>query len=177
LLLTIAGGVATALERLRFFELEQMRRAEAEALREATAALTATVELPEVFETILSTLSKLVPCTSSSIELIDGDQVEIVAQYGFPTGHNFIGTRFTHEPNRWGTDLWEPILLADVHADERFRKIAGTEYIRGWMGVPLIAQDILIGYLTLCQPGRGRHRKCAHHPRRETADADHRSAG
>ncbi|MEW6401558.1 MAG: GAF domain-containing protein, partial [Chloroflexota bacterium] len=149
LLITIAGGVATALERLRFFELEQMRRAEAEALREATAALTATVELPEVFETILQTLSKLVPCASTSIELIDGDQVEIVAQCGFPREYNIIGTRFPHEPNRWGTDLWEPIILADVQADERFRKLAGTEYIHGWMGVPLIAQDMLIGYLNL----------------------------
>ena len=26
-----------------------------------------------------------------------------------------------------------------------FEKLEGTEYIRGWMGVPMIAQDKLIG--------------------------------
>jgi PAS domain S-box-containing protein len=149
LLNTIAGGLATALEKLQLFESEKKRRREADALREATAALTNSIDLDKVYETILQSLGKLIPYTSASIELIDNDYVEIVAQKGLPGDREFVGKKYPFHRGKWGTDLWNPIIIPDVQQDDRFEKLAGAEYIRGWMGVPLITEGKLIGYLNL----------------------------
>ncbi|MBI5839103.1 MAG: GAF domain-containing protein [Chloroflexi bacterium] len=149
LLNTIAGSLATALERLQLFELEKRRRKEAETLRRVTAALTTSVELNETYETILNSLSKLVEYTSASIELVKGEYLEIVAEHGLPKDRQFIGKTYLFRAGKWGTGLWNPVIIPDVQIDDRFEKMPGTEYIRSWMGVPLITQDKLIGYLNL----------------------------
>ncbi len=149
LLQTFANQAAVAIENGRLFETQRRRRQEAEALREATASLTATVQFDELFEIILSTLAKLIPYTSASIELVDGDQAEIAAQHGLPQGNQMVGARYPYEHDKWGTGMWQPIIVADVRLEERFTKLPGSEYIRGWMGVPLIAQEKLLGYINL----------------------------
>jgi len=149
LLNTIAGGMTTALEKLQLFELEKKRRKAADSLREATAALTSSVEPRRVFDVILDTVLKLVACKSASIELIEGDTVEIVAERGLPLEHQYVGIRYPSQSRNWNIDLWNPIIIPDVHQDDRFEKLPGTEYIRSWMGVPLITQDKLLGYLNL----------------------------
>ncbi len=149
LLTTIAGTLGTAIERMRLLGSEQKQRREAETLREATAALTTTIELPELYKIILDALSKLVSYTSASIELIDRADAEIVAARGLPEKLGFVGRKYAARPDEWGLDFRKPIILDDALLEERFEKVEGTEYIRGWMGVPMIAQDRLIGYLNL----------------------------
>jgi PAS domain S-box-containing protein len=145
----IAGTLGTAIARIRLLNTEQRRRREAENLREATAALTKTIELDKLFDIILESLGKLVSYTSASIEVIDLEQAEIVASRGLPERHENIGKKYGFRPGKWGIDIDRPIIIPDVRADERFEKFEGAEYIRGWMGVPMLAQDNLIGYLNL----------------------------
>ncbi len=149
LLTTIAGTLGNAIERIRLLATEQKQRLEAENLREATAALTTTIELDRLFEIILDSLSKLVPYRSASIELISKDQARLVAGRGLPADHDYIGHTFFSDPGRWAQDVRNPIILVDAQQDDRFTKMQGTEYIRGWMAVPLISQDELIGYLNV----------------------------
>ena len=146
---TIAGTLGTAIARIRLLNTEQKRRQEAENLREATSALTRTIELDKLFDIILESLAKLVSYTSASIEVVDLEQAEIVASRGLPEGHEYIGKKYGFRPGKWGIEIDRPIILPDIQADERFEKYEGTEYIRGWMGVPMLAQDNLIGYLNL----------------------------
>src|SRR5690606_16189818 len=40
-------------------------------------------------------------------------------------------------------------IIGDIQKDDRFVKFEQTRYIRSWMGVPLIAQDKLIGFLNI----------------------------
>jgi PAS domain S-box-containing protein len=146
---TIAGTLGTAIARIRLLNTEQKRRQEAENLREATSALTRTIELDELFDIILESLAKLVSYTSASIEVVDLEQAEIVASRGLPERHEYIGKKYRFRPGKWGIDIVRPIIIPDVQADDRFEKYEGAEYIRGWMGVPMIAQDNLIGFLNL----------------------------
>jgi PAS domain S-box-containing protein len=149
LLNTIAGGLGTAIEKLRLFNTEQKRRAQAEILREATEALTTTIDLDKLFEIIFDSLAKLVQYDSASIELIYREYFEIVA--GRYISKELIGKKYTTDPKRWGgvDGLRQPLVIRDVQADERFEKFKGSEYIRGWMGIPLFSQGKLIGYLNL----------------------------
>jgi PAS domain S-box-containing protein len=149
LLSTIAGTLGTAIERIRLLANEQKQRREAENLRFATAALTTTIELDSLYEIILEALSKLAPYTSASVELISGEHAEIVAARGLPDDQKFVGHKYLSWPAKWGDDFRKPIVVADVRQEERFERVEGTDYIRGWMGIPMIAQEKLIGYLNL----------------------------
>lgn len=148
LLNTIAGNLATAIEKLRLLESEQRRRQEAELLREAIEALTSTLDLQTLYDLILENLAKIVVYDSASITLVEGDDLVLVAGRGLPEGYAWIGKRFP------GSAKWEaifashqPLVMADAQADARFEAWEGTEYIRGWMGAPLISQGKVIGLL------------------------------
>ncbi len=149
LLTTIAGTLGNAIERMRLLANEQKQRVEAQNLREATAALTTTIELDRLYGIILESLSKLVSYRSASIELIEDDYAQIVAGRGLPENHPIVGHRYSSDPARWGDDFSKPIILKNAQEDRRFDKVPGTEYIRGWMSVPMIVQGKLIGHLNL----------------------------
>lgn len=147
LLNTIAGGMANALGKIQLFELEQMRRKQAEILREATGDLTSFFELDKLFENIFSSLKRLVPYSSMSIEMISHGYVEIVAGKNIP--EEVIGKKYAYNTKKWGDleTLRQPLIISDVQNDERFEKFEQTNYIRGWMGIPLFAKDKIIGFL------------------------------
>lgn len=151
LLNTIAGNLAAAIERLRLLKNEQKRRQEAERLRKATAALTSSMDLERLYSIILTTLADLVPYDGASIELVENGYSKLVAGRGLVENQGLIGHRYPFRPQKWGdiNSLRQPILIPNVQTDDRFEKLAGTEYIRGWMGIPLWAQDVVIGFLNL----------------------------
>ena len=151
LLVTIAGTLATAIEKLRLLEAEKKRRQAAETLRETTAALTESLELEELYETILDSLAKLIPFDSASIEIIDQGILKVVAGHGLKDNRSNLGQQYTYDATKWGNleKLREPIIIADVQDDDRFVKLEGSDYIHGWMGVPMFVQDQLFGILNL----------------------------
>jgi signal transduction histidine kinase len=76
----------------------------------------------------------------------------VVAAKGFPFPERVIGRHFPVDNAIW-LELErtrQPLILPDARADHRFEKwiSADVDDIRGWMGVPLIAQGELVGYLT-----------------------------
>ncbi|MBN1453051.1 MAG: GAF domain-containing protein [Anaerolineales bacterium] len=148
---TFANSAAVAVENARLFEAERQSRENAEALREATAALTTSLELEALYETILDSLKKLLPFDSASIEILDQGYSEIVAGRGLRENQICIGQQYPYNAAIWEDfelHRW-PIIIPDVREDKRFVKLEGTEYIRGWMGVPMFAQDRLVGFLNL----------------------------
>jgi PAS domain S-box-containing protein len=153
--LVLANHASIAIENARLFDIEQRRRKQAEILREATAALTTTIELDKLFEIIFDSLAELVPYDSVAIEMINGSDFEIVAGRGIP--NRLIGVKYPANLEKWGgiDVLRRPIIVPDVRVDDRYEKLEGLEYIVGWMGIHLFAQGKLIGCLNLdiCQSG------------------------
>jgi len=49
----------------------------------------------------------------------------------------------------------QPVILPDAQQDERFLAAGGTDYVRGWIGAPLVVKGRVIGDLTVDsrQPG------------------------
>ncbi len=148
---TFANSAAVAIENAILFETEQQSRRRAEALREATAALTTSIELEALYDTILDSLSKLIPFDSASIEILDQGYLEVVAGLKLKSNEDYIGKRYPFNATKWdGLESHrQPIIIPDVQEDDRFVKFAGTEYIHGWMGVPMFVQDRLVGFLNL----------------------------
>ena len=148
---TFANSAAVAIENARLFETEQQNRKRAEALREATAALTVSIELEALYDTILNSLSELIPFDSASIEIFNQGYLEVVAGLNLKDNEECLGKRYPFSVTKWeGLEaLRQPIRIPDVQEDDRFVKFKGTEYIHGWMGVPMFAQDKLVGFLNL----------------------------
>lgn len=150
LLSTIAGGMASAMERIQLAELEKNRLQQAEILRNATMELTSYFEADKLFEKIFNLLEELLPYDSASIETIEGeDSFKITAGRRIPP--DLIGTTYKSDMEKWnGLGAFrDPIIIPDVHQDERFILFEQTKHIHSWMGIPLLTQGKLIGVLNL----------------------------
>lgn len=149
LLNTVSSELANAMERIQFFELEKKRRKQAEDLREATLTLTSFFELGKLHENIFDSLATLINYDSASIEILHHDYFEIVAGRNIP--NTLIGKKYHSDAEKWGglKNLRHPIIIDDIRTDDRFVRFEETSYIRGWMGVPLLAHDKIIGFLNI----------------------------
>lgn len=148
LLSTIASTLATAMEKIRLLEEEKRRRWEAEALRETTAALTTSIELEALYEIIIDSVTKLVPCDSASIEILKEGYLKVVYGRNLKGNKICVGEQYPFDAKKWDTEAFKgPIIIPNVQEDDRFEKHEGTEYIRGWMGVPMVVQNRLVGFL------------------------------
>jgi PAS domain S-box-containing protein len=146
---TIAGTLGTAIERIRLFQVEQKQRRIAEHLREAAAALTSTLKLPDLYETILASLRSIVQFDSASIGLEKDGEMEIVAGQGFPEGVQVVGKRFPSPKASEFTKNPDPHVVQDAQLEPDFEKWDKTNYIRGWMEIPMIVEDSVIGFLNV----------------------------
>ena len=150
-----AAFAATAIENARLFETERAAREQAESLRAAAQSLGSTLSLPEVFDLILSELRNVVPYDSCSVQELDGNEMVIVGGHGFPNLAELLGQRFDwrgpDDPAGQVVERREPVIIDDVSARfEHFKdETHGGGRIKGWMGVPLLVGDRLIGMLAL----------------------------
>ena len=150
-----AAQAASAIENARLFETERSAREQAETLRAAAQSLGSTLSLRQVFELILSELRKVVPYDSCSVQQVEGNEMVIVGGHGFPNLGELLGQRFDwrgpDDPAGEVVRLREPVIVGNVSARfEHFNEeIHGEGRVKGWMGVPLLFGDRLIGMLTL----------------------------
>jgi GAF domain-containing protein len=152
---TMADQLANAIESAQLYTAEQQRRQEAETLYRAAQALTTTLDLPQVLESILSELGKVVAYDSASVQLRQDGQLEIIGGLGFPNMEGVLGLIFDiskdDNPNGQVVRRRAPVILDDAPSfyGEFHDEPHATAGIRSWLGVPLMIGDHLIGILTL----------------------------
>ena len=147
----LAQQAAFALENARLYEKELERREQAEILREVTAQLSTTLDIHELYQIILDSLSKLIPHDSSSIFLErNPDEMEIVAARGFEEPSGLIG-RIFYRTAKWHELALtrSALIMSDAQTDPRFETWEQSGHIHGWMGVPMISQDRVVGFINL----------------------------
>ncbi len=147
---TIAGGLGTAIDKIKLFEAERRRALEAETLRDATTALTNSLNLEKLYEVIFDLLYSFTPYDSASIFFLQKNELEMVAGRNLPEEISLLGVRI-ETSNKWEAEFsnHRPLVMADAQTDPRFEPRKGTEYIHGRMGVPLIVKDQIIGMLNI----------------------------
>lgn len=145
--------IALALFKTHLLETARKRATEAETLQQAGTAISATLELDETIRIILEQLNRVVPYDSASVQLMSENKLEIVGQRGFEEPEAILGMTFSlkskNAPNHLVLDRRAPLILTDAQANyEAFRE-PPNNHIRGWLGVPLIFQDRIIGLIAL----------------------------
>lgn len=155
LVTAFAAQAASAIENARLFEKETAAREQADTLRTVAQSLGSTLNLQQVFSLILTQLRKVVPYDSCSVQQIDGDEMVIVGGNGFPNLDELLGQRFHWgDPDNPATEVvlnHKPIIIENVSAqfDHFNNETHGEGRVKGWMGVPLLFGERLIGMITL----------------------------
>lgn len=140
------------IENQRLMEAAQRRAVEAETLREAAAAVAATLDLDEIIPRVLVQLQRVVPYDSASVQLLRDGQMENVGGRGFADLAAVVGARIPLNgttPNSIVFQSRRPVILVDAPQEYPAFRAPPHHHIRGWMGVPLILQDRVIGMLAL----------------------------
>ncbi len=148
----LAQQISLALAKVRLLEEERRRRQEAEKLRQVTATLTSSLNPIVVLEHILDALADVLPYDRSTIFLEEGSRLKVVALRGNSNAKVTAGMLLPLEGDSLGHRIRRtrrPVVLADASKDPDYQGWNGTADTRGWMGIPLIAQDRIIGYLTI----------------------------
>ncbi len=147
----VTGHIALGMAKMQALERESQQRVLAESLRQVAVDLASRLDLDQVTDRILTHLQQVLPYDSASLFLLEDDHLRAVAGRGLPAPETVIGHEFPAADSLFQeiARLAQPIILADAQEDPRFLRWGGTDYIRGWMGVPLIVRDQVIGYMTL----------------------------
>ncbi len=152
----VVGGIGVGVdvtERQRAQEAERRQAGLLRTLAEASIALTSSLEVQRVLETILEYAERLVPCDGSSVVLFEAGQSRVSAARG----------RSSHLTQaRWdtlfaNTDVLVRMeslrragtvsLIPDTAADPDWLPIQGTEWIRSYLGVPIELEGRAIGII------------------------------
>jgi PAS domain S-box-containing protein len=152
------------------FDITEHKRAHqtADVLRAASLALTESLDLQVVLNTLLDLLGRLIPFDSANIMLLEDTRLVIRAARGYADPQVARGLTFDARANAILNHLVtqrESVHVPDTLQDPRWEKTPVGTHIRNWLGVPLIAGDELIGLYGLdkSEPGffTAEHQKLA----------------
>jgi PAS domain S-box-containing protein len=127
-------------------------RAEAEALRKSTLALSQNLAMDSVLDTLLQCISELVPFDVATVLFVEDASNLMVAREAPRVVPRRIGLTFKASENLFLEKILfeqKAILLRDVAQEREWRGIRSLDRIGSWLGVPLIAADSVLGILCL----------------------------
>jgi PAS domain S-box-containing protein len=161
--LAVLRDITEEVEDYRFLEQRvEARTREVSMLLDVSANIASTLDLPLLLELILEQLQQVVDYDGASVLILEENELRTVAHRG-PIPHE-VQAQMQLSREQAG-ELWEameghePLIIGDVREDtglaRAFRQAFGEyleremAYVRTWVGVPLMIQERLIGWLSL----------------------------
>jgi PAS domain S-box-containing protein len=148
-------------ELLALSQVEHELREFAESLAQSTIILNFSLELEQVLVTILEQIRRAIPFTAGDIILKEGRSYRIagilntreVNQGWPPPGMSHSLDDFPLLDQIFIT--LQPLLLTEVDGSEEWQRAAGLEWVRSYVGAPLVAAGQVFGIINLHsdQPG------------------------
>jgi PAS domain S-box-containing protein len=140
----------------RNLDMAEAARAEAEAFRKTTLALTQDLSMDYVLDALLQSLLELVPCESAQVILVETDTRLFLArevQNCEPSLHlprslvtiDARDSRFLMEILATKKSL----LITNTAQEEEWVDFKGFSHLRSWLCVPLVASQQVLGFLSL----------------------------
>lgn len=132
---------------------EREQRVLSEALRDTALILTSTLHLSEVLDRILANVGQVVPHDTADVMFIEDGEARIVRSRGYSQwGMTLQDVKFAIADTstlRQMLETQQPILIPDVRQYAAWVSLPQTEFMRSYMGVPIILQSEIIGFLNL----------------------------
>jgi GAF domain-containing protein len=152
---TMASQSAAALENARLFQAERKQRELAEALRQATVAISSTLDIEQVLDQILEQVNRVIPSDAANVMLIEGNEARVVRWRGYDRfeGQNYVESVVLHLDEvpclRHMFDTRQAIVVADTTDDAAWTYLPEESWLRSFAAAPICARDKVIGFLNL----------------------------
>jgi PAS domain S-box-containing protein len=127
-------------------------RAEAEALRKATLALSQNLAMDSVLDTLLHCISELVPFDRATVLFVEDGLQLVVAREAPRIAPKRAGLTFAAAENIFLQRILfekKAILLPGVASESAWQNVQPLDHLQSWLGVPLVAADQVLGILSL----------------------------
>ncbi len=139
-------------ERNRLLAVERQARQAAEVMREATAALSMTLNLPQILDAILINLRKVVIYDHACLVLEHSSVLRVAACKGFPDSFAILDKEYPLDDEEFYGKILRsgrPLVLTDVEEISRRKCCQGEGLARSWMGVPFVVTGKVIGFISV----------------------------
>lgn len=141
--------------RKRAEKAEREERQLAEALRDIAVALTSTLDPSEIFSRILTNIDRVLPHDSANIMLNNAGVAAVVDVHGFRDSRDkpvlfqqqYIVAEI--ETLRRMAATRQPVVIPDVHNFPAWYVNEKRQWIRSFIGVPILQDDEVIGFINL----------------------------
>jgi PAS domain S-box-containing protein len=133
-------------------DIAEAARAEAEALRKSTLALSQNLAMDSVLDTLLQCISELVPYDVATVLFVEDGSSLMVAREAPRVEPRRTGLTFEASANVFLQKILfeqRSLLLRDVTREPEWRDIQPLDRIESWVGVPLISAGSVLGILSL----------------------------
>jgi PAS domain S-box-containing protein len=130
----------------------EVARAEAEALRKSTLALSQNLSMDSILDTLLQCISELVPYDVATVLFVEDASNLMVAREAPRVERRRIGLTFEASANVFLEKILfeqRSFLLRDLTREPEWRDIQPLERIESWVGVPLMSAGSVLGILSL----------------------------
>ena len=140
----------------RNLDMAESARAEADAFRKTTLALTQNLSMDYVLDTLLQSLLKLVPCESAGILLVEAETRLFLARevHGCETNRRIPKSPATLDAKDSEFLMRvlagrNSLLIPNTAAETEWVAFKGFSHLRSWLCVPLVASQHVLGLLSL----------------------------
>jgi PAS domain S-box-containing protein len=141
---------------VRNLDLAESARAEADALRRITLALTQNLSMDYVLDTLLESLLDLIPCESARVLLSETETRLFVARERATSETKWRSPKnastFDARQNRFLMQVIatkSSLVFPDTNAEADWKSFAGHAKFRSWLCVPLVSSEQFLGALSL----------------------------
>jgi PAS domain S-box-containing protein len=127
-------------------------RAEAEALRKSTLALSQNLAMDSVLDTLLQCIYELIPFDKATVLFAEDGAELVIAREAPRVAPKRIGLTLKPSDNVFlQRVLFEKksILLQDVDKQSEWQDVQPLENVQSWLGIPLVAAGRVLGILSL----------------------------
>jgi two-component system, OmpR family, phosphate regulon sensor histidine kinase PhoR len=136
-------------------QIEHQQRLFAEGMAQASIALTSTLNIDELFDRILTQISKVIPFDFAYISLLDRDEFEVVRIFNPDPSQvypNLVNERcalsqFPHLGKIMETR--HTIAIHKVTDNPDWMHSTGWEWVDQFICAPLVSKEVVIGFLNL----------------------------
>jgi diguanylate cyclase (GGDEF)-like protein len=147
-----ARQIALALVKVRLYEAERNRVVQLDGLHSISQAVVSSLELNQIFETVVQVLQGTFGYPYVSIYRLDGDTLRLGAQVGFQEGSIYREIPIDRGVTGRAVRTHSPQFVRDVENDPDFLRIEAE--IESEICVPLIKEDTVLGILNVESPSR-----------------------
>ncbi len=150
LLETVAGQLATAMQKIRSYEAQRQRVSELAALREASLQLNNSLDLNQVLKAILQNALVLMNGVEAAVYLYDGEKIQFAMSMSkTQAGQEETSLDLSSLIART-SEKQDIFIIPNAHLDPYFKD---TQANGSFVGLPLIHSGYVWGVMTIAFPG------------------------